>query len=50
VSSLEDIFAVIVSVLSVVVPILMVIIVFLTIWLIATIIERRRKKKFGETF
>jgi len=49
VSTLEDIFATIVSVLSIVVPILMVIIVFLTIWLIASFINRRRKLKTGES-
>ena len=49
VSTLEDIFATIVSVLSILVPILMVIIVFLTIWLIATLVNRRRKPKAGES-
>ena len=43
VSTIEDIFAAIISVLSILIPILMVIIVFLTIWLIATFINRRRK-------
>ena len=49
VSTLEDIFATVVSVLSILVPILMVIIVFLTIWLIASIINRRRKQKTAES-
>jgi hypothetical protein len=43
VSTLEDVFAAIVSVLSIVVPMLMVIIVFLTIWLIALIVNRRHR-------
>ena len=45
VSTLEDVFATIVSVLSILVPILMVIFVFLTIWLIASLFNRRRKPK-----
>lgn len=49
VSTLEDIFATVVSVLSILVPILMVIIVFLTIWLIASYLNRRRKPKTGES-
>jgi hypothetical protein len=48
VSTLEDVFAAIVSVLSIVVPMLMVIIVFLTIWLIASIVNRRRKPNASE--
>jgi hypothetical protein len=49
VSTLEDIFATIISVLSILVPILMVIIVFLTIWLIASFVNRRHKPKTGES-
>ena len=49
VSTLEDVFATIVSVLSILVPILMVIIVFLTIWLIASLFNRRRKPKASES-
>jgi hypothetical protein len=49
VSTLEDIFATVVSVLSIVVPILMVVIVFLTIWVIASFVNRRRKLKTGES-
>ena len=49
VSTLEDVFAAIVSVLAVVVPVLMVIIVFLTIWVVASTINRRRKRKIGES-
>jgi len=48
VSTLEDVFAAIVSVLAVVVPVLMVIIVFLTIWVVASMINRRHKRKIGE--
>jgi hypothetical protein len=48
VSTLEDVFAAIVSVLSIVVPMLMVIIVLLTIWLIASIVNRRRKPNASE--
>lgn len=48
VSTLEDVFAAIVSVLSILVPMLMIIIVFLTIWLIASIVNRRRKPNANE--
>ena len=48
VSTLEDVFAAIVSVLSILVPMLMIIIVFLTIWLIASIVNRRRKLNASE--
>lgn len=48
VSTLEDVFAAIVSVLSILVPMLMIIIVFLTIWLIASIVNRRRKPNASE--
>ena len=44
-SSLEDIVATIVSVLSVALPILMVIFVFLMIWLISAIFSRRKNKR-----
>ncbi len=49
VSTLEDVFAAIVSVLSILVPMLMIIIVFLTIWLIASIVNRRRKPNANES-
>jgi len=49
VSTLEDIFATVVSVLSILVPILMIIIVFLTIWLIASVINRRRRARTSES-
>lgn len=45
ISTAEDVFAVIVSVLSVLLPIVMIILVFLVIWLIAWGIRRRNKKK-----
>lgn len=45
VSTAEDIFAVIVSVLSVLVPILMIILVFLVIWFIAWRLKKRKEKK-----
>lgn len=45
VSTLEDAFATIVSVLSVVLPVLMIIVVFLVIWLIAWWLRKRRNKK-----
>ena len=45
VSTAEDIFAVIVSVLSVLLPIVMLIIVILTIWLVIWWIRRRKAKK-----
>ena len=49
VSTLEDVFAAVVSVLAVVVPILMVMIVFLTVWLVASIANRRRQSRAGES-
>lgn len=45
VSTAEDIFAVVVSVLSVLVPILMIILVFLVIWFIAWRLKKRKEKK-----
>lgn len=49
VSTAEDIFAVIVSVLSVLVPILMIILVFLVIWFIAWRLKKRKEKKASLT-
>ena len=44
-STLEDVFATIISILSVALPILMVIVVFLMIWLTASFIKRIRKPR-----
>ncbi len=45
VSTLEDVLAAIVSVLSVALPILMVILVFLLIWCVSWFLQRRRKSR-----
>lgn len=42
-STLEDVFATIISILSVALPILMIIVFFLTIWLVALLVKRFKK-------
>lgn len=46
-STLEDVFATIISILSVALPILMIIVLFLTIWLVALLVKRFKKPQLN---
>lgn len=46
-STLEDVFATIISILSVALPILMIIVLFLTIWLVVLLVKRFKKPQLN---